>query len=89
MFLFIIQFQYKAELIKAFSEATMPLFENGTLKPIVDTEFSFDQIAQAHTHMEANLNIGKIILNVCNDKTDTQSHHSDLWYFVLIKSVPI
>ncbi|TXL57567.1 zinc-binding dehydrogenase [Cerasibacillus terrae] len=32
--------------------------------PIVDQVFSFNQIQQAHEHMENNKNIGKIILKV-------------------------
>lgn len=56
--------QYKADLTKDFSEQALPLFASGELKPIVDTVFPLEEVQQAHEHMEANKNIGKIILSV-------------------------
>lgn len=60
-------FQYKAELVKAFTEEVLPNFTAGhsiQLQPIVDSVFPFDQIADAHRRMEANKNMGKIILQI-------------------------
>ena len=34
----------------------------GWIKPHVDRTFAFDQIAEAHTHLESRQNIGKVIL---------------------------
>lgn len=56
--------QYKADLTKDFSEQALPLFASEELKPIVDTVFPLEEVQQAHEHMEANKNIGKIILSV-------------------------
>lgn len=59
--------QYKAELVKAFTEQVLPHFTAGNsihLRPIVDSVFPFDQIADAHRRMEANKNTGKIILQI-------------------------
>lgn len=56
--------EYKAKLTKDFSEVVLPYFEDGTIKPIVDTVFSIDDVAAAHTYMEENRNIGKIIIQV-------------------------
>lgn len=56
--------RYKADLTADFASKTMELFNNNKLKPIVDQVFSFDQVQQAHEHMESNKNIGKIILKV-------------------------
>ena len=39
-------------------------FRDGQLKPIIDQVFSLSEIADAHKRMEANLNVGKILLKV-------------------------
>ncbi len=41
-----------------------PLFENGTLKPIVDKVFALGEAAAAHAYMESSAHKGKIILRV-------------------------
>ncbi|ASK63991.1 NADPH:quinone oxidoreductase [Virgibacillus phasianinus] len=56
--------EYKAALTAEFSAKTLDLFGNNTLRPVVDQVFAFNQIQQAHEHMENNKNIGKIILKV-------------------------
>jgi len=56
--------QYKAELTADFSSRSLELFENKQLQPIIDRVFDFEDIQQAHKHMEHNKNIGKIILKV-------------------------
>jgi len=44
----------------------LPDFDAGVLKPIIDTRFALDHIVQAHEHMEANANIGKIVVTVAS-----------------------
>ncbi|WP_010093615.1 NAD(P)H-quinone oxidoreductase [Ornithinibacillus scapharcae] len=56
--------EYKANLAKEFTEVVIPYFENGSIKPIVDTVFPIEDTAKAHTYMEENRNIGKIIIQV-------------------------
>ena len=56
--------QYKAELTNEFVEKVMPYFENNSIKPIIDTTFSFGDVASAHLYMEENKNTGKIILKI-------------------------
>ncbi|WP_087972233.1 NAD(P)H-quinone oxidoreductase [Oceanobacillus rekensis] len=56
--------QYKAELTADFATNALNYFESKQLKPIVDRVFAFEDIQQAHLHMEQNKNIGKIILKV-------------------------
>jgi putative PIG3 family NAD(P)H quinone oxidoreductase len=46
----------------AFAEALLPDFDAGVLKPVIDKRFTLDQIVAAHEHMEANANIGKIVV---------------------------
>ncbi|MFZ8998258.1 MAG: zinc-binding dehydrogenase, partial [Ilumatobacteraceae bacterium] len=36
----------------------------GTLRPVVDTRFTLDELAAAPRHMEADANIGKILIDV-------------------------
>lgn len=56
--------EYKVALTTEFYAKTIDLFANNKLRPIVDQVFPFDQIQQAHEHIENNKNIGKIILKV-------------------------
>lgn len=56
--------EYKVALTTEFYDKTKDLFANHKLRPIVDQVFPFEQIQQAHEHMENNKNIGKIILKV-------------------------
>lgn len=55
---------YKARLTKDFLADAFPLFERGLVKPIIDTTFPMAEAGSAHKHMEANKNIGKIILTL-------------------------
>ncbi|MFS0947068.1 zinc-binding dehydrogenase, partial [Enterococcus casseliflavus] len=36
----------------------------GKIRPIIDRTFQFSAVKQAHEYMEANKNIGKIILKI-------------------------
>lgn len=58
--------QYKADLIRAFSLRVLPYFSEQpvVLKPVIDRTFSLEEIADAHRHMEANKNMGKIVIHV-------------------------
>jgi NADPH:quinone reductase-like Zn-dependent oxidoreductase len=42
----------------------LPLFDTGALRPVIDSTFPFEAIADAHRHMEANANAGKIVVVV-------------------------
>jgi NADPH:quinone reductase-like Zn-dependent oxidoreductase len=37
---------------------------DGRLKPLVDSVFALAEVAKAHERMEANQNLGKIVLRV-------------------------
>jgi len=56
--------EQKATLARRFAAEMLPLFATGVLKPVVDSIYPFEQIAEAHRHMEANANIGKIVLQI-------------------------
>jgi putative PIG3 family NAD(P)H quinone oxidoreductase len=54
----------KTELTRSFQEWRLPLFETGSLSPVVDRIFPLEEIVQAHTYMEENRNFGKIVLTL-------------------------
>jgi NADPH:quinone reductase-like Zn-dependent oxidoreductase len=54
----------KLVLAQRFAAELLPLFDTGALRPVVDSRFPLEQVADAHRHMEANENVGKIILDV-------------------------
>lgn len=54
----------KIRLTQEFSEFAMPLFATGQLKPIVDSVYPWTEAADAHRYMEANRNMGKIVLEI-------------------------
>lgn len=56
--------EQKAALAQRFIAEIVPLFETGALRPVIDTRFTLDDIADAHRHMEADANIGKIVVDV-------------------------
>jgi putative PIG3 family NAD(P)H quinone oxidoreductase len=54
----------KAELCRAFETFAAGKWESGALQPIIDSVYPLTEAAEAHRRMEANLNLGKIILTV-------------------------
>src|SRR5699024_8212264 len=56
--------EYKAALTSDFIKTALPLIASGHIEPIVDSVFPLESISEAHLHMEANKNIGKIVLKV-------------------------
>jgi putative PIG3 family NAD(P)H quinone oxidoreductase len=54
----------KLALSQRFIDEILPLFDTGALRPVVDSRFGFDDIADAHRHMEANANVGKILIDL-------------------------
>ena len=56
--------EQKIAAVQGFATEMLPLFDSGVLRPVVDTTFALDDIADAHRHMEADANIGKILLRV-------------------------
>ena len=54
----------KVALTRRFAAEMLPLFDGGGLAPVIDSTFTFDAIADAHRHMEANANVGKILITI-------------------------
>lgn len=54
----------KRRLAGAFRAEILPRFADGTLAPVLDRVFPLAEAAEAHAFMEANRNVGKIVLRV-------------------------
>jgi putative PIG3 family NAD(P)H quinone oxidoreductase len=54
----------KLALSQRFIDEVLPLFETGALRAVIDSRFPFDRVADAHRHMEADANVGKILLDL-------------------------
>jgi len=55
---------YQEKLVKAMSAHTLPLFAKGSLAPIIDKVMPFAEIVQGHVRMEADRNLGKIVIQI-------------------------
>lgn len=56
--------EYQIKLTEDMSRFALPLFKEGKLKPVIDSVYSWEEVAEAHRYMESNKNIGKIVLRV-------------------------
>ena len=54
----------KLALSQRFIDEMLPLFDSGVMRPVIDSRYAFDDIADAHRHMEANANVGKILIDL-------------------------
>ena len=54
----------KVAVTRRFAAEMLPLFDSGVLKPVIDSRYPFDEIAEAHRHMIANANAGKIMIDI-------------------------
>lgn len=54
----------KIALTQTFIKKVLPSFEQGIIKPVIDSVFPLTETPKAHAYMEANKNFGKIILKV-------------------------
>jgi len=53
---------FKAAIAQACLKTVWPLLESGRIKPVIHSVFAAAEAAQAHTLMESNQHIGKIVL---------------------------
>ena len=56
--------EQKATLAQRFIGEILPRFDDGSLRPVIDSRYAIADIADAHRHMEANANVGKILIDV-------------------------
>jgi NADPH2:quinone reductase len=54
----------KAAIARALEAKVLPLLARGEVKPVIDSTFPLEAVAQAHARMEAGEHIGKIVLTL-------------------------
>ena len=54
----------KISLARRFGAEVVPLFESGAMRPVIDSRFALDRVAEAHERMAADANVGKILLTM-------------------------
>ncbi|WP_240647399.1 NAD(P)H-quinone oxidoreductase [Paenibacillus nanensis] len=54
----------KAALTADFVNEILPRISTGEIRPIIDSEWDWSQVEEAHLYMEQNRNIGKIVMNI-------------------------
>lgn len=54
----------KITVTQQFGREVLPWFASGLLSPVIDRRFPLEEVADAHRHMEANANVGKIVLDI-------------------------
>ena len=56
--------EQKIHICRRFAAEVLPLFDAGALGVVIDSRYALDAIVDAHRHMEANANVGKILLDL-------------------------
>jgi putative PIG3 family NAD(P)H quinone oxidoreductase len=54
----------KIAVSRRFAAEVLPLFTAGRLHPVIDRRFPLDDAAEAHRVMEADANVGKLVLDI-------------------------
>lgn len=54
---------YQIGLVRELSGFALDRFKDGRLKPVIDKVYPWERVQEAHRYMEANRNIGKIVMN--------------------------
>ncbi|MGH7313699.1 MAG: zinc-binding dehydrogenase, partial [Candidatus Rokuibacteriota bacterium] len=52
----------RAETIRGFTRDLLPYFEDGRIRPLVDKAFGFAELPAAIAFMEADAQVGKIVV---------------------------
>ncbi len=54
----------KGQLVERFRSQFLGAFEHGSLRPVIDRVYPLSEVQAAHARMEANDNLGKIVLKI-------------------------
>jgi NADPH2:quinone reductase len=58
--------EQKIALTQRFEREVLPLFEAGTIRPVIDARLPLAEAAEAHRRLEANATVGKVLLDVAS-----------------------
>ena len=56
--------EQKIDANQRFLSELLPRFDDGTLRPVIDSRYALEDIAEAHNYMATNGNIGKILIDI-------------------------
>ena len=56
--------EFKTMVADEIAKTVWPYVEGGRLKPVIDSVFPLNQAAEAHARMEADVHVGKIVLEI-------------------------
>lgn len=54
----------KIRATQAFASEVVPLLASGILRPVIDSRFHLDEIADAHRRLESNESAGKVVIEI-------------------------
>jgi len=54
----------KIAITRRFSDEVLPLVASGAMAPVIDSRYPLARLSEAHQRMEANLNSGKILIEI-------------------------
>jgi NADPH2:quinone reductase len=54
----------KASIAAALADRVLPLIKESRVRPLIDSTFSLDDVAEAHARMDGGSHVGKIVLRV-------------------------
>jgi NADPH2:quinone reductase len=54
----------KIRATQAFASEVVPLLARGVLRPVIDSKFPLDAIADAHRRLESNESVGKVVIEI-------------------------
>lgn len=54
----------KIALTQQVAAELLPRFDDGSLRPVIDSRYPLEAIAEAHRYMESNANVGKILVDL-------------------------
>jgi len=61
--------EQRAESARGFVADILPAIASGSIRPLIDRVYPFDELPAAKAHMEANAHLGKIVLRLPDPKT--------------------
>lgn len=56
----------KIAVTRRFAAEVLPLFADGTVSPVIDRRYPLADIAEAHTYLESNASVGKVLIDIAD-----------------------